>query len=161
MIVLQAAKMAKEGASKDQIIENVRDMIKRTDIILTVDNLEYLKRGGRLSPSKAMIGNILNIKPILSVDNGEINLYDKVRGSNRVIPKMIEVMKKRSGTEIFDKVCVVHGNSLETAEQLKEEIIRNFKINEIFIQQFGITIGAHTGPGTIGVAYIKKSDKIN
>jgi DegV family protein with EDD domain len=154
LFVYEAAKMVEEGKNLNEIINKLNEMKLNVDHIFTVDTLEYLKKGGRLNPMKATIATMLNIKPILTVEDGLVEPLDKVRGSKKVVGKMIELAKKR-GLSFEDKVVgISHANSPETLEVLKEQVIKELNPKELLVSEIGCTIGTHAGPGTLAIFYI-------
>jgi len=156
LMVREAALMLKEGKTREEIIDRITFMRDRMEYIFAVGNLEMLKRGGRISSSKALIGNLLNIKPILQFDNGYIVPYDKVRGEKAIIKKMIETMQER-GYEIEKQVIGLnYSRNLDFCMQLKEEIERTFNVKEFVISEIGPTIGSHVGEGTTSVFFMRK-----
>lgn len=154
--VYEAAKLAKEGKSCEEIITVLEGMLGKVDHIFTVDTMEYLKRGGRLNPMKAIIGGLLNLKPILTVNEGLVEPLDKVRGSKKVIGKMIELAKERGGDFSQKSLAIAHAINPEQAALLKERIIEELNPKEIIVTEIGCTIGTHAGPGTLSIFYQKK-----
>lgn len=155
MLVYEAAKMAEDGAARQEIVEHLNNLRPRVDHIFTVDTLEYLKKGGRLNPMKATIANILNIKPILTVVDGLVEPLDKVRGSKKVIQKMIELAKQRGGDFTSKTVALAHAIIPDKVEMFKEEVAAELKPKEIIVTEIGCTIGTHAGPGTLAIFYYK------
>lgn len=156
MYVYEAIKMMADGKNVEEIMEGLQDMKLKVDHIFTVDTLEYLKKGGRLNPMKATIATMLNIKPILTVEDGLVESLDKVRGSKKVIGKMIELAKSR-GENFEDKtVGISHAISLEALEMLKEHVEKELNPKEIIVSEIGCTIGTHAGPGTLALFYVKE-----
>src|SRR5699024_3946176 len=94
-IVLEAARLAKEGKSKEDILEAISYQTTHIEHIFTVDNLEYLLRGGRISKASAYIGSLLNIKPILGMEDGKLIPVEKVRGSKKVYKRIVDIVKER------------------------------------------------------------------
>lgn len=159
LVILRAAKLAKEGASVEKIIEIARYHAEHMEHIFTVDDLEYLYRGGRVSKTAAFVGTLLKIKPILHVEDGKLIPLEKIRGSKRVLSRMIEIMDER-GTDFENQVIgISHGDDIETANQLAEMIKDKFKPREIVIEMVGSVIGAHSGPGTIALFFLNKPYK--
>ncbi|OPJ55783.1 DegV family protein [Alkalithermobacter paradoxus] len=155
MLVIEAAKMAKEGKTVNEILEKLETMKEKIDHIFTVDTLEYLQKGGRLSATKAAIGTILNIKPILTVEDGLVKPLDQVRGKKKVLDKMIDIAKKR-GEDFTDKtVMISHANNIEIAEKLKEVVQNELNPKEIIIGEIGAGVGTHAGPGTAAIFYLR------
>ncbi|WP_129596180.1 DegV family protein [Anaerophilus nitritogenes] len=155
MIVVEAAKMVKEGKSKEEIINRIEEMKDKVDHIFSVDTLDYLQKGGRLSATKATIGKILNVKPILTIQDGIVEPFDKVRGSKKIIPRMIELAQERGLKKGSEYICVAHGGNKENFKKLKEEIVQVFETENMIEMEIGCTIGTYTGPGFLAIIYIK------
>ncbi len=157
LIVLEAAKYAKAGKEVDEILDRVNLTKKSIDHIFTVDDIEYLYRGGRVSRTSAVLGGMLNIKPILEVKDGKLIPLEKVRGKNKVFTRMVELMEERSIDKDFTNatICITHGDDLESAIKLKELIEKRYNANKFIINMIGATIGAHSGPGTLALFYPK------
>lgn len=155
LMALEAAKMAKEGKTKDEIVNKVYDMIDRMRYIFSVDSLDYLRKGGRLSYAQAFIGGMLNIKPILWVRDGELEVIDKVRGSKKVIEKFLDYMSSFRNDFQDQTIAIVHCDNVEMALQIKEAITQRFKVGDIIVGEVGCVIGAHAGPGTSAVIFQK------
>ncbi|EYE87870.1 fatty acid-binding protein DegV [Fervidicella metallireducens AeB] len=156
LIVREAALMVKEGKTRQEIIDRVIYMRDRMEHIFAVGSLEMLKKGGRISTAQAVVGSILNVKPILQFDDGYIIPYDKVRGEKSVIKKMIETMRER-GHEIEKQVIGLNfAGSTELCMALKEEIQKTFNVKEFVVSEIGAAIGSHAGPGTVSVFFMRK-----
>lgn len=155
LIVVEAAKMAKEGRGKEEILKKIEDMKRKVGHIFSVETLEYLKKGGRLSATKAAIGTVLNVKPMLTIKDGKVEPLDKVRGNKKIIPKMIELAKEMGLKQGSQYVCIAHGANLEGLEKLKEEMVKVFAPKELVVTEIGCTIGTYTGPGLLAILFIK------
>ncbi len=155
MIVVEAAKMAKEGSTKKDILHKIEDMKQKVDHIFSVETLEFLKRGGRLSPAKAVIGTILNVKPILTIEDGVVEPLEKVRGTKKIIPKLMELAKERGIEKNSKSICIGHGANISGLETLKEAVKNEFSPEEIVTTEIGCTIGTHTGPGVLVIFYLR------
>lgn len=156
LIVREAALMVKAGKSKEEIIKRVEYLVKRMEHIFAVGSLDMLKRGGRISTAQAVMGKLLNVKPILQFDNGYIVPYDKVRGEKGIIKKMIETMKER-GYEIENQVVGLnYSGDNELCMKLKDEIQKEFGVKEFVISEIGAAIGSHVGSGTVSVFFLRK-----
>jgi|SRR5690625_903628 len=159
LVVLRAAKLAQEGASIDEIVDIATYHANHMEHIFTVDDLEYLYRGGRVSRTAAFVGSLLRIKPLLHVDEGKLVPIEKIRGSKRVLGRMLEVMEER-GTDFKNQtIGISHGDDLESAEKLAEMIKEKFGADDILIEMVGAVIGAHSGPGTIALFFLNKPYK--
>lgn len=158
LIVLQAAKLAKAGKDKKEILESIEYYKENMEHIFTVDNIEYLFRGGRVSKTQALVGGLLNIKPVLHVDEGKLVALEKIRGRKKAIKCMLDIMEERSKEiEIQDQVIgIAHGDDLEGAMKLKEQIEERFGVKHFIINTIGAAIGAHSGPGTLAIFFLSK-----
>lgn len=157
LVVLQAAKLAKKGASAEVIMEDAAHRAKHMEHIFTVDNLEYLQRGGRVSKTAAFMGTLLNIKPLLHVEEGKLIPLEKIRGQKKVLKRMVEVMEERGADLENQTIGISHGDDPERAEQLASLIKEKFNVKHIEIEMIGAAIGAHAGPGTLAIFFSNKS----
>ncbi|EEL70414.1 MULTISPECIES: DegV family protein [Bacillus] len=156
IVVLEAAKMAKEGASKEEILNRVAFLMEHMEHIFTVADLQYLVRGGRLSKVAGFIGGLLNIKPILNVDEGKLVPLEKVRGKKKVLSRIVDIMEER-GKDLKDQtIGMTHGDDLETAEALKALITERFGCEVFIVNTIGAAIGAHTGPGALTLFFLNE-----
>lgn len=158
LVVLHAAKLAKQGASVDEVVNAVKYQSEHMEHIFTVDDLEYLKRGGRISKAQAFVGTLLKVKPLLHVDDGNLVPLEKIRGSKKVLSRMLELMEERGLDLTNQTIGISHGDDLERAEQLSKMIQDKFNVseNQIVIEMVGSVIGAHSGPGTIALFFSNK-----
>lgn len=156
LTVLRAARMVAAGKSKDEVIAEIEDNIRRIQHIFIVGNFEMLKRGGRVNAAAAAIGNLLNIKLILHFVDGKIVPLEKVHGLKKAKKRMLEIMEDR-GYHLQEQVIGInHSNDLEGAMELKELITDKFVCKEFVISEIGATIGAHVGAGTYSVFFLTK-----
>ncbi|MGJ9459359.1 DegV family protein [Oceanobacillus sp. CF4.6] len=161
LVAIHAAKLAQSGASLDEIIDAAKYQAEHMEHIFTVDDLEYLYRGGRVSKTAAFVGTLLKIKPLLHVENGKLIPLEKIRGSKKVLHRMLEVMKER-GTDFQNQtIGISHGDDLEKAELLATMISEKFgvKKDNIVIDMVGAAVGSHAGPGTIALFFSNKPVK--
>lgn len=159
LVVLYAAKLAQNGGGLEDIINQATYHAEHMEHIFTVDDLEYLYRGGRVSKTAAFVGSLLKIKPILHVDSGKLIPLEKIRGSKKVLSRMITIMEER-GTDFENQtIGISHGDDFETAEKLATMIKEKFKVKDVIIEMVGSVIGAHSGPGTIALFFLNKPYK--
>jgi DegV family protein with EDD domain len=159
LVVLHAAQLAKDGKSTSEIIEEAKNRAVHMEHIFTVDDLEYLHRGGRVSKTAAFVGSLLNIKPILHVENGKLIPLEKMRGSKKLLGRMVEIMEDRGGNFENQVIGISHGDDLERAEKLADMIKEKFGVKEFVIEYVGSAIGAHSGPGTLALFFLNKDYK--
>ncbi|MCA1046578.1 DegV family protein [Bacillus toyonensis] len=156
LVVLEAAKMAKDGASKEDILKRVAFLMNHMEHIFTVADLQYLVRGGRLSKVAGFIGGLLNIKPILNVEEGKLVPLEKVRGKKKVLGRIVDIMEERGKELKGQTIAMTHGDDLETAEALKALIMERFGCEVFIVNTIGAAIGAHTGPGVITLFFLNE-----
>lgn len=153
-MVIEAAKMAKDGRSVDEIIDRIEYLIKNVKTLFVVDTLEYLKKGGRLSATKATIGTLLNLKPVLTVDDGKIVAIDKARGMKKALKRIVEIMKEQ-GAELKGQIAKIgHADNLAHLEEFKTAIKEVYGDVEMEEFEIGCVIGVYCGPGTVVIHYM-------
>ncbi|KGM96129.1 degV family protein [Clostridium novyi A str. 4552] len=154
LVVYKAAQIVSEGKTKEEVLESIEFNSKHMEGIFTVDDLEYLFRGGRVSRSSAVIGGILNIKPILNVDKGKLIPIDKIRGKKKVLKRILELVRERGVDLENQTIAISHGDDVEEAEKLKGILEEEFGCKNFLISTIGGVIGSHVGPGTIAVFFL-------
>jgi len=155
VIVCYAAQMRDEGKSIEEIAQWVEDNKLRLNHWFTVDDLMFLKRGGRVSATAAIAGTIIGVKPVMHMDNdGKLAVVDKVRGRKQSIKRLVEEMEKNIESPDGQIVAISHGDCLEEAEYIKKAIEEKFNFKEIIINCLDPVIGSHAGPGTLALFYL-------
>ncbi|RIJ62885.1 DegV family protein [Rummeliibacillus sp. POC4] len=150
--VLEAARMAEEGKSMEEILERLDQVRSNTNLFVVVDTLENLIKGGRIGKGKGLIGSLLNIKPIASLEGGAYNPVAKVRSHKQVVKYIFKQFKEHTKGKTIKGVGIAHANGLAMGEPLKKMIEESGYQNV----KFGFTspiISTHTGPGAIGISY--------
>lgn len=160
LVVLMAAELAAQGKSQDEILEAIRFHALHMEHIFTVDNLEYLYRGGRVSKTAAFIGGLLNIKPVLHVEDGKLIPLEKLRGRRKVLDRMVAIMAERGASQDQQVIGISHGDDIETAHNLRDMIRERFGCKEFVISQIGGAVGAHAGPGTIALFFLSRLNPV-
>lgn len=149
MLVIKAARLAEEGLEPEEIVKEIEASKQRLKSILIVDTLKYLHKGGRLSLSAAIVGSILNVKPILTVKNGKLELFDKARGIKKAIAAVMDIIKD-NGWNLDGKVVGInHIADLKHRKMLEEELKREYNIKEIIRGEVGSVVATHGGPGAV------------
>ena len=156
LLLIKADRLRREGMGLDQLGQWLEENKYHTCHVFTVDDLEYLRRGGRVSRTAAVAGSLLGIKPILHVDNdGHLIPLGKVRGRRQSLDKLIELIKERCGDWDNSEVCICHGDALADAEYCAGKMRELFgKKTKVHICYTGAVIGAHSGPGTIALFFM-------
>lgn len=160
MLVHKALKLQEEGKTMEEVANWLEAHKLHLVHIFTVDDLFHLHRGGRVSKATAIVGSMINIKPILHVDNeGHLTALTKVRGRKKSLHALVEFMGEKMGDfkKENDTIFISHGDCLEDALIVKEEIERRFGIKNFMINNVGPTIGAHSGPGTLALFFFGES----
>jgi len=155
--VIAAAKLYNEGKSVEEICAYLDTLIYKVNAIVIADDLQHLKRGGRLSAASALIGGILNIKPIIKLTKkGTLVSADKVPGRNKAIARVTDQVIAE--VEMLDQhpIVLLHGDCLEDVRRIKDKIMAALPAADVWIQDIGPVIGAHCGPGTIGICFVGK-----
>ncbi|TLS37855.1 DegV family protein [Pseudalkalibacillus caeni] len=157
LMVLKAAQLAEKGLSLSEIKNEIASAyVPHMEHIFTVDDLDFLQRGGRVSKASAFVGGLLKIKPVLHVEDGKLVPIEKVRGRNKVFKRMVEIMEERGSNVKEQIIGISHGDDLESAEKLKELIKDSLGAENFLIHTVGATIGSHSGPGTIALFFLNK-----
>ena len=157
LFVHKAAEMREAGKSMEETAAWREEHVQNFVHIFTVDDLNHLYRGGRVSKTAAVIGTIAGIKPVLNVDEeGHLIPIEKVRGRKKSLLKLVDYMEKRMGSyqEKNDIIFISHGDAEEDAQFVADEIKRRFGIEKFLISPIGPTVGAHSGPGTIALFFM-------
>ena len=144
---------AAQSASLDEATAAVNKRIQSCRVLALLDTLRYIEMGGRVSRAQAMIGTMLDLKPLLLVADREIKPVDRVRTRSRAIPRMIEFFR---GDQPVEHVGVVHAQAPDEAEQIAAGLRKELPDFEIPVGQIGCVLGTHTGPKALGLVYIKK-----
>lgn len=157
LIVHKALQLQKTGKTMEEIVEWIEHNKDNVCHYFTVDDLNHLYRGGRISKTRAVIGSIINVKPILHVNKeGKLIAHSTVRGRKKALTTLVDKMEKAlSGFEKEnDVVFISHGDCLEDAEFVASLIKERFNIKEVIIGYISPTIGAHAGPGTVALFFL-------
>lgn len=151
MLATAAAEAAANGADAQTCLARIEQLKKETQLYFLVDTLEFLHRNGRIGKASAVFGSLLNIKPILSIDDeGVIFPVDKIRGSRKAMSRIVELLRERYGDAEVD-ARFVHANSLGAAEEFAGIVQERLSVRQVSHFELGPVIGTHVGPGTLGV----------
>lgn len=152
---LQGARAASEGKSIEEVVEVVRNVIDNSRFLFVPDTLKYLKKGGRIGGASALFGTILQIRPILTVENGVTTVFEKVRTKKKAVDEIVKKVISDIELKGLGEVIVHHINCENEGLELAKILGERLNI-EVKIQSIGPIIGLHVGPGSIGVAYFTK-----
>ena len=153
MIALAAARAAAEGHNAEQVAAVAEQLVPRTNVIFVVDTLEYLHKGGRIGGAAALLGSLIQIKPILHLDKGRIEALDKVRSRQKAMDRLMEIVAEHAGSAGSLHASVIHAQATAEAEALRDRVSGAFRFAELYIAGVSPAIGTHVGPGTVGIAF--------
>ncbi|MGI6112975.1 MAG: DegV family protein [Mahellales bacterium] len=155
IMAVEAARMAEANVPIEEILERLHYMTQKMGCIFVVDTLEYLKKGGRLSPTKAAIGSLFKIKPVINMKDGELYVFDKIRGSKRVIPKLLQYLNDLAGEDLKNQtIGICHNVSDEKLADYVSKIEERFNPKEIITSHYGSVVATHGGPGIISALFM-------
>jgi DegV family protein with EDD domain len=151
-LVVAAAEMARAGASKEEIIAEVHRLRRELRLYFLVDTLEYLQKGGRIGKASAVLGALLNIKPILSInDEGLVFPLDKVRGQKRAITRIAEMLEADFKNNPVNLTVAITPGYVTGVNEISELLRKQLNVRRYQETEIGPVVGAHVGPGTIGL----------
>lgn len=150
--VAKACELSDNGISAKEIVSRLEELRESVNLFFVPDSLEYLKRSGRVSVTTATIGNMLNLKPIFSMKEGNISLVTKVRGKKHVIHTMIDLLKEQYSTFEDKTIIIGCGDNEKDLDGLKNDIEKNIKAKKVYIAQGGACICSHTGPDILAIS---------
>lgn len=150
-VVLEAARAAANGATLEQVLRRAKEVATRTNLLFTLDTFRYLQRGGRIGRAAALAGTLLQIRPVLYV-NGQVDVLAKTRTK----PKAIRLILQRIKEYLAGRpahIAILHADAPHEAEALRQAVAERFDCAELYVTEFTPVMGAHTGPGLLGVAF--------
>ncbi|WP_017756455.1 DegV family protein [Calidifontibacillus oryziterrae] len=154
--VLEAAEMALKGKDPEEILDRLNEMKQSMRAYFMVDDLTHLQRGGRLNGAQALIGSLLQVKPLLHFVDKKIVPFEKIRTQKKAIKRILELFAEDATIGVPIKATVIHANRPEMAEELKNQIELTYNNVEVDISYFGAVIGTHLGEGALGLGWYKK-----
>jgi DegV family protein with EDD domain len=154
IMVYMANDLKKQGKSLDEITKTIEDMKDKFHALFIVDDLKYLVQGGRLNPISGAVGNVLDIKPLLYLNDGEIQVFKKSRTRKKAIAAIMEEVFEGNAEDKY--ISIVHTNNEASAIELAKKVKEKYGIEIDIINEINPTIGTHTGPNALGFGYVKK-----
>ena len=153
-LTLEVARAAHNGANLERLIQIAEEEKPKVGFAAMVETLKYLARGGRVGKAAYLVGNMINIKPIIMIDDeGVIAPLGNIRGEKKCCEKLLDIIDSHLGGKIPKKVAVIHSDVPEKAEQLKQLSQERFNLEDVLISDFTPIMGAHVGPGLLGLGY--------
>ena len=150
---VEAARAALSGLSFDQVIQRARQVAQKGTMIQTADTLRYLHMGGRIGKATHLVGSLLNIKPLIGMQDGIIVALGTARSRLKAYRRMVELIQQQVGEGARIKIAFTHVAALEQVEKLQEMVTARFKCVEIIVTELSPALAVHSGPGTVGVNF--------
>ncbi|MBV1756205.1 MAG: DegV family protein [Dethiosulfatibacter sp.] len=153
LMLMEASKMIQTGASVEDIMKRIQLMSENMKSVIMIDTLKYLVKGGRLSKTQGAAGSLLNLKPIIKIEDGVVETIHKARGKTKAVKWIMDWIKE-GGYDLSNKtVFVVNSNDFEFGDRIKNTLLENFKVKEVIQAQIGSVVGTHSGPGCGGIMF--------
>lgn len=152
IVAIEAARLAKAGRPLDEILARAQQIVQQQRVLFMVDTLEYLQRNGRIGRAQAFLGSMLNIKPVLTLEDGIVTPLERARGRRAAIGRLLDHMDRHRTDKPF-RLGIMHANVPEEAATLRDQILTRFAVDELTVTELGPTVGTHIGPGAMGVVY--------
>ena len=154
-VALEAVRAAWDGKDLDAVAQRAQEMAPKVNLLAFLDTLYYLGRSGRVPKIAVWAGSILGVKPLAELHDGEARLVERPRSRAKATHRLVDIMKDRVGDRPVH-VNVMHANSLPDAEALRQQIASQFNCAELLLSEFTPVMGAHIGPGLLGLAFYKE-----
>jgi DegV family protein with EDD domain len=155
-VALAAAREAAGGSVAD-VVAAAKAVQERLTVLFVVDTLEYLHKGGRIGGAKRFLGTMLNIKPLLYLNDGQVEAMGQVRTKRRAIMEMLEVAEERLHGEQMAEVAVIDVDDREESDTVVEMVSKRFDVSTVYQTPVSPVIGTHAGPGTVGLGFYSKA----
>lgn len=146
--------MKKKGKNVNEIIKLIEDIIPRMDYAVMINDIEMLKRSGRISAMTSFAGNLLNIKPVICVEDGKVEILKKVKGTKSAISFLINRLTELKPDNKFP-IVIYYGSDCDLKNMINDKLTNLFPNSEIKSMQIGATIGSHTGKYGVGIFFVK------
>ncbi len=151
--VLAAARAVRAGGNLQEVLEAIHHVRARTSLFFTVDTLEFLYRGGRIGGAARLFGTALNLKPLLAVVNGRVDALEKIRGRRKSLQRLLDLMEEQLDGRPLGEVALIDIDAHEDTELVATQLVQRFQPRQLYRALVAPVVGAHAGPGTVGVAF--------
>lgn len=151
-VALEAARASAEGADLETVVARAQAVASRIHLLASIDTLEYLHRGGRIGGAATLVGTVLQIKPILYLADGRVDVFAKPRTKSKAVRVMLQQLAEQANGRRLH-VAVFHADAPEDAEELRQTIAQEFDCAELYVTEMTPVMGAHTGPGVLGLVF--------
>lgn len=152
--VIEAARTARQGLGIKEVAAKAREIAAKTHMLQTNDTLRYLYMGGRIGKAQSLMGSLLNIKPIVTMEDGIIVPLGTARTRHKAYMKMVDLVREKVGQGGKIKIAFTHCAAMDQLEILKDEFSKHFQCVEVLVSALAPSLAVHSGPGTVGLAYL-------
>lgn len=153
LVAIEAAELARQSMSREEIAERVRSTLSRTFAAFAVDTLEYLQKGGRIGKAQAFVGSLLSVKPILTLMDGEVHPLERPRNHQRAMRRLVELVSEKAPAS---RLGVIYSTEQEWAAELCDSLSDLLPREQIVTARFGPALGTYVGPRAVGVAIVSE-----
>jgi DegV family protein with EDD domain len=150
-LALEAAERAKRGAGRDEVRAHVEKLVPKAKVLCGIDTLHYLEKGGRIGRARALLGSLLNVKPMVTLKDGAVEPLGRARSRTQLVDRLVQLLTREGK---LSRLAVLHGAALQDAEKLRDRVRPSYPDLEITLTEVGPVLGTHTGPGVIGFTYL-------
>jgi DegV family protein with EDD domain len=150
-LALEGAAKAAAGADRRAVADHVRSLVPKAKILCAIDTLTYLERGGRIGKARALVGSLLNFKPLITLREGEVVPLGRARGRPQMLDRLVEMLR-RDGR--VTRMAILHGAAEAEADHLRNRLAPEYPEVDIIVTEIGPVLATHTGPGVIGITYL-------
>lgn len=160
LIALQAAKLREAGYDLDTVVESIKKLISSVEHIFTINDLSWLIKGGRITKGEWFVGNLLDIKPIIHVRDGIIEVFKKVRGKRKALNAMVDILEEKIKDFPDQIIGISHADDSNTAQELMDLIKRRLGDKNIILNKIGSVLGSHIGIGGVGIFFFNSKPEL-
>jgi len=153
LLLTAAARAIEAGETVEDVLRLVEKLMAQVRVVFVVDTLEYLHKGGRIGGASALLGSVLQVKPILHLTEGRIDVLEKVRTARKAKQRLLAIMEECVGQECSVHAAITHVSAPDESERLREQLAGTFTCQELFVSELSPAVSVHVGPGTVGVAF--------
>jgi DegV family protein with EDD domain len=150
---MEASRLARAGKTAEEIIARLDEIRSRINVILVLENLEYPRKSGRVGGLSAALGSLLNLKPIISLEDGLLDTMETVRTRKKSLDRLLDIMEERVGTTIPINLGVIHARAPEVGQEVLSRAKQKFNCNQDYLAELCASLTVHFGPGTIGLCF--------
>jgi DegV family protein with EDD domain len=150
---VEASRMARAGKTPEEVVARLDEIKSRVNVILVLESLEYPRKSGRVGGLAATVGSILNMKPIVSLEDGLLDTVEKVRTRKKSLARLLDIMEERVGTTDLINLGVIHARAPEVGQDILERAQARFNCSESYMVELCASLTVHFGPGTIGLCF--------